>query len=258
MAKINARSDKQAVFIIKYCMPLIFVVGGIWMMTGESLGSRSFALRALLLFPIILLGIRNLTAAEIRLAQSQLEYRRFRRWKIVPYTLLVESRHSLIPGLSYATLLAPKGRPRRLYFISQRLLFERPKVDLVSLLSERLRPNAEGMGEAGGPGFFPSRNWGRHRALMQFFVVATGVVVSLCLTAFSSRSYQAEISWVSLPSWAVPALRFLTMSGGWLSAAVVFALLLVTLRFARGPSRFVVLLVTGCALGKIVVRLMLG
>ncbi len=93
----EAKSSLGRLILLKVCFPaLVFWIAALTLTSGPLLGSL------LLVLPFVLWGTFNLTIAQVRADEHGVRYRRFWRWKEVPYSDIVRCRFSLFPpGLPY-------------------------------------------------------------------------------------------------------------------------------------------------------------
>jgi hypothetical protein len=114
---MGSRSDARfatefsSVFMVKYMFPFICLLVFLLNLYERSSGGLAFA------SPLLLWGFFNATAAEVRAGERTLMYRRFLRWRAIPYTEIIECRVSWMPAVGLFKLRGGKPSWVKLYFL---------------------------------------------------------------------------------------------------------------------------------------------
>jgi hypothetical protein len=151
-------------------------------------------LRLVVSIPLALWGLFCLTTAEVRANGEMLEYRRFLKWKRVPYATIRECKKSLIPVLSYVKLVRFVPPWGKIYFVSVRAIFEHgldqivPHVN-VRMLGEEFLINTE----------TESLDARRQAGWRWAFAFAAGITCSL-VVYYLFPNFPATPSWAGYPT----------------------------------------------------------
>jgi len=104
------QTDSDKVFVVKLWLPLILLIG-----MGAMLRGTHHAL--VLALPVVLWASFNLSAAQVRVDDQHLRYRRFLRWKRIPYEEIRECKVAWAPSMGCIKLrrfVPPWGK---IYFV---------------------------------------------------------------------------------------------------------------------------------------------
>jgi hypothetical protein len=104
------RHDSTSALVVKYWIPAVLLV-------GVGLLSSGAKHAAVLALPVIALAFFGLCAAEIKPGDADLQYRRFLKWKHVPYAQISECRVSWVPAMGYIRTLRFVPPWGKIYFV---------------------------------------------------------------------------------------------------------------------------------------------
>ena len=207
--------------------------------------------RLLLDAPFLLWGIFLLTVAEVRATHSRLEFRRFYKWRQMPYASIRQCAPSLHPGLGFIELNQFQSR---IYFVTLRPTFDR-SCDVVAYINERrLGPHV-----ANAP--HPCKEYhGAQRSniksirlcLIMFLV---GVIYSVCLTVWFPNLL-SESNWNESPPWMSIPMILLLRAGSWPWALLTMAALIAWIIAMRFQKRaWAPAMVVGSLVGRLSMQL---
>jgi hypothetical protein len=179
-------------------------------------------LRLVISIPLALWGLFSLTIAEVRASEEVLEYRRFLKWKGVPYETIQECKRSLIPVLGYLKLGSVVPPWGKIYFVSARPIFDHGPDQIVPYVNARMRRREFPM-DMETESLDARRQAGRRWAL----AFATGIMCSL-VVYYLFPNFPTTPSWVGYPSLIRVTMhiweKLVTWPWGIVTAAVLSAL----------------------------------
>lgn len=113
----NTQTDREMFWVMKYFLPLL-LFAGVGAPLARNYSTASAIINRLLLdAPFLLWGVFLLTVAEVRATHSRLEFRRFYKWRQMPYAAIRQCAPSLHPGLGFIELNEFRSR---IYFVTLR------------------------------------------------------------------------------------------------------------------------------------------
>jgi hypothetical protein len=245
------RVDPQMVASTKYYLPLIVFVGcGSILLAGHP-DFSTFAFRALLNAPIIVIACFFLTVAEVRVSDGFLEYHRLIGWTRVRYSQIAECEKSWFPTLGRLTLIRSDKSPSKLYFISGMLVHAEPRrIELTTYITNRLSGEPPSEGDVN-----VDSNSNRQKSRQLCLITGLlGVLGSLVLALVSHRSY-ASPDFAGFP-WAIAlasAVFWKVTSWPW-GLITCAALIAEVVRLRYEEKAWMVSFVAGSLLGSILVE----
>jgi hypothetical protein len=129
----NAQTDREMFWVMKYFLPLLLFAGvGALLVRNYSTASAVIN-RLPLEAPFLLWGIFLLAVGEVRATDNRLEFRRFYKWRQIPYAAIRQCARSLHPGLGFIQL---NEFWSRIYFVTLRPTFDH-SCDVLAYINER-------------------------------------------------------------------------------------------------------------------------
>lgn len=237
-------TEPSAFVLFKYWQALLAFV------TATAVGVTPLN-RLMFTFPLVLWGIFCLTTVQVRAGREALEYRRFLRWRSLPYTAVRACKRSLLPALGYVALgdfIPPWGR---LYFVIARPAFGGGPDQVVPYVSARTSGaepavNAEPQAPDG-----PGRNVRSWAAAL-----AVGVLCSL-MVRYLSPGHPMIPSLASYPAAGRAAMRVWEGATSWPWGVVTLAAVgLLSFRDRSAKRSWVLAAAIGFTLAGIVLAVM--
>ena len=123
-------------FVFKYWAAAVLAIPALLMLTGKDF--LHYPGQLVLILPLLLASIFSLTAAEVQVGDVCLRYRRFRKWKEIPYQDIFVCRKCIWPVYGVLITARPVLPWRRLYFVIAMPYFSRQSNPLITGVSNRL------------------------------------------------------------------------------------------------------------------------
>jgi hypothetical protein len=235
----------ETVFLVKYVFALVAFVPAVL----SSYGLSAYPARIIFVLPLAFWGTFCLTAAEVRVSEVSLQYRRFVVWKQVPYELIARCERTWNPWFAYLELtqfVPPWGR---LYFVILRPAFgTNPKKLLAFINSRRAVARMSQM-----PQGDRAESWGINKevslcALMCFLGLATTLIYGYVVPGFLAPP-QSD----GLPRWLVIVNTLYFRAVVWPWAIGIVAFLLIAIIWMRFKNRaWILAFGVGTLLGSII------
>lgn len=217
------RSHRIRLYLLRLWWPaLLFFV-------ATQLVSGTYRAIAVAL-PLFATAVFYVFAAEIRVGEDALWYRRWRRWIRVPYNEIHECKVSLAPGLGVLRLCRSASPWSKLYFVREeptQILLPGGQSSLTSLINARRSGNTTVLQEHRSRG---NSGWAACGIAM-----ITGIVAAL-LSRLLLPDVSIQFSQDSFPRWVVAYENFLRATSEWpwnLVVCCLLVVLLVVLKFRR-------------------------
>lgn len=246
----NTQTDREMFWVMKYFLPLL-LFAGVGALLARNYSTASAVINRLLLdAPFLLWGVFLLTVAEIRATHSRLEFRRFYKWRQMPYAAIRQCAPSLHPGLGFIELNEFRSR---IYFVTLRPTFDH-SCDVLAYINERrLGPhvaNAPHPCEA-HQGAQGSSMKSLQLCLMMFLL---GVIYSVFLTVWFPNLL-SESNWNGSPPWMSIPMIFLLRAGNWPWALLTAAILIAGIMAMRFQKRaWALAMVVGSLVGHVSIQ----
>lgn len=247
----GARTDRQ-MFIVIRGMPVALFVGSVALiMSGHSNSSAVVYHRVLLEAPFLAWGAFLLTVGEVRADNDQLEYRRFYRWRKIPYTAIQRCMGSLHPGLGFLQLKGVRGK---VYFVVLRPAFGQSS-DLVGYINERLS-GAHAKSHSPANGAYRGMHGSYvNSKLLCLAAGAAGMIYGLLLTWRFPEFFSAS-SWANFPRWLSFSVMLLVRAQTWpWSLLTGVALVIVILRMRFRKSAWILAAAVGALIGHCTIQM---
>jgi len=248
----NAQTDREMFWVMKYFLPLL-LFAGVGALLARNYSTASAILNRLLLdAPFLLWGIFLLAVGEVRATHDRLEFRRFYKWRHIPYAAIRQCARSLHPGLGFIEL---NEFPSRLYFVTLPPIFDHScfdhSCDVLGYINERRL----GQHVANAPhpceGYHaaqPNSIKSMRLCLMMFLV---GVIYSVFLTVWFPNLL-SESTWNGSPPWISIPMIFLLRAGSWPWALLTAAILIAGIMAMRFQKRaWALAMVVGSLVGRL-------
>ena len=243
----NTQTDREMFWVMKYFLPLL-LFAGVSALLARNYSTASAVINKLLLnAPFLLWGIFLLTAGEVRATHNRLEFRRFYKWRHIPYAAIRQCARSLHPGLGFIEL---NGFRSRLYFVAFSPTFDH-SCDVLAYINERrLEPHVDNAPLPCEAYHGAQRNsiTSMRLCLMMFLV---GIIYSVFLTVWFPNLL-SESNWNGSPPWMSIPMIFLLRAGSWpwaLLTAVILIAGIMTTRFQK--RAWALALVVGSLVGRL-------
>jgi hypothetical protein len=111
--------DPTRVVVGKWFLPIVALLA-----TTPLLEPRRTVASVVIALLLVLWAVFGFSAAQVRAGKEGVRFRRFRRWKEVPYSEVRKCRISWAPGMCCLKLRQPVPPWGKIYFISEGPLFE--------------------------------------------------------------------------------------------------------------------------------------
>jgi hypothetical protein len=186
--KNRMKSDQSSIFVMKFCLPVLGIIGAI-----ALFGERPPIMRIIFLFVIVMPCLFGLTLATIEVVGERIRYRRFFKWTELQLVEVQRAKAALPPFIGSVELgrfLPPWGK---LYFVLDRYvangLFGTARYPLIDGLNSEPIANEE------------QADQNKHFNTLLVSVVV-GIVISIVSLHFGSGlSLQSPGSDPSWPTW---------------------------------------------------------
>ncbi len=242
-ASAEFQSDPEAVFLFKYWQALIVFAVAIGFAFVPSASIVVVILPALW-------GIFCLSAAEVKACDRFLAYRRFLKWREVPYEEIRQCKNSWIPGLAYFRLrrfVPPWGK---IYFVIERSAFYGKPKELTAFINSRREGRETTLRSQDQNVSGNERKPGRVCALMGL----VGIVYSFLLN-YLFPNFPPQVPLERFPRWIAIFLRLWHGAVSWPWAVATMALL-IALIFRSGLKNraWILAWAIGALLGSLATR----
>jgi hypothetical protein len=195
--------------------------------------------RLMFTLPLVLWGVFCLTTVQVRAGREALEYRRFLKWRRVPYTVLRACKRSLLPALGYVrfgAFIPPWGK---LYFVIARPAFGGGPDQIVPYISARIsgaEPPVHVESQTPDKRGRNVRSWAAALAVgvlcsLMVYYLSPGALTTPSLAGYPAAARVAMRVWESATTWpwgivtlaALGVLSFCDRSAkrGWVLAAAI-------------------------------------
>lgn len=217
------RSHRIRVYLLRLWWPALLIFVATQLVSG--------AYRAIVVaLPMYVIAVFYVFAAEVRVSEDALWYRRWRRWIRVPYNEIYQCTVSVAPGLGVLRLSRPVSPWSRLYFVREeptQVLLPGGQSSLTSLINTRRSGNTSVVQE--------HRSGANNGRAVCGIAMITGIVAAL-LSRLLLPDVSIQFGQDSFPRWVVAYENFQRAASEWpwnLLMCCLLVVLLVVLRFRR-------------------------
>ncbi len=224
----HAYTDTKKLLLFRLWVPLLLLVGPIMMLRDANHAS-------VIELPFVFWAVFNITAAQVRLGDKILRYRRFFGWQEVSYEEILECKVSIAPGMGVLKLRHASFPWGRIYFVREepnQWLVPGEQSQLTRFINAQ-RGDGQTLPEA-------SRDEGRDIPNRRDRITCGVATVVGVVVALLSRTLLPDVSVQfdpqRYPHWIVAYEEFQQVIASWpwsLAACFVLLAIVVVLRFRK-------------------------